>query len=949
MRKWRETMCRKNFPKNRIIIFLLLAVFILTMPSANPVQANLLFEIDNPPEINEWGTESYKRVDQTNSIGGADQRDSTKWEIDCALCKPYFYHMDTHNIQLDSNDNPHIIFGGDHLYYVYYGDSEWHRILLDGNPHVGGGSSLFLDENDHPHISYFDEFNNFLKYAYFDGSEWHFSEVKQNLMIPKTTSLAVDSSGNPHICFVDNETMTYAANDGSDWAFYDYKNSGEFECSMAVDNNDNPHLLFVYNVEESGTYLRHSFFDDSNMLTEDIAFDSDDWGISNSSVAIDSQNNIHIIYNQIHQDYLKYGYRDASGWTLETIHISDSYSATSISIDQFDNPHISFYNIYEGVQYARYNPDTSDWEFYKVGDNYGGYNYTSLDLNASNLPVILFFDEKDDALKFTFVSDSNWVTWIIEYRKRGGDYTSISIDQNDQPHIGFRFGPSYYGNDFLFYAYKVSDSWQIHNSNKICDGWISTDFDSNDIAHIIYTYLKDLEGWMGDVPSLRYATFNGNNWTDEELFWIGSAFTEIRYNALAIDSNDKLHIGYQHTGENNLEYRSGSGSDWSLIHIIDENEAGFYTSLDIDSENNPHIVYVSNTVLKYTYYDGDQWKIHAFNDSVAYTSIALDSQDLPHISYTLEDTHNLIYTYFDGIIWKTYTVDSQSEVYDTVIALDKENNPHIAYYADNSLKYAYFDGQSWLIETIDPNGDVGKYPSIAIDSLDQPQISYYDASNWDLKYAFLPWETSNAAPAFISIPKIGAAQDVAYEYNVQTDDPDLNHGDTMTISANAIPAWLTLTDKGDGTALLSGTPGGSQLGEHTVTLVVTDSLGLSDTQSFTITVSEEDPSPNFTSSPITHATEGVKYQYGIRADDPDLSRAEALTITAPVCPVWLLLTDNGDGTGVLQGTPNAVDIGEHAVQLVVTDSQGFTDSQSFTITVVSESESNNTYIPVIIH
>jgi hypothetical protein len=42
-----------------------------------------------------------------------------------------------------------------------------------------------------------------------------------------------------------------------------------------------------------------------------------------------------------------------------------------------------------------------------------------------------------------------------------------------------------------------------------------------------------------------------------------------------------------------------------------------------------------------------------------------------------------------------------------------------------------------VIETIDSEGDVGRFTSLAIDSLDYPHISYYDNSFGDLKYAYL--------------------------------------------------------------------------------------------------------------------------------------------------------------------------------------------------------------------
>jgi hypothetical protein len=54
--------------------------------------------------------------------------------------------------------------------------------------------------------------------------------------------------------------------------------------------------------------------------------------------------------------------------------------------------------------------------------------------------------------------------------------------------------------------------------------------------------------------------------------------------------------------------------------------------------------------------------------------------------------------------------------------------------------------------------------------------------------------------------------------------------------------WLTLTDNGDGTAALSGTPTGDDVaGPNDVTLEVVDGAGLSDTQTFSIVFADTTP------------------------------------------------------------------------------------------------------------
>jgi hypothetical protein len=69
------------------------------------------------------------------------------------------------------------------------------------------------------------------------------------------------------------------------------------------------------------------------------------------------------------------------------------------------------------------------------------------------------------------------------------------------------------------------------------------------------------------------------------------------------------------------------------------------------------------------------------------------------------------------------------------LALDSGDNPHISYYdfTNNDLKYAAWTGSSWNMQTVDSEGFVGLHASIALDSSDNPHISYYGENA--LKYA----------------------------------------------------------------------------------------------------------------------------------------------------------------------------------------------------------------------
>ena len=155
---------------------------------------------------------------------------------------------------------------------------------------------------------------------------------------------------------------------------------------------------------------------------------------------------------------------------------------------------------------------------------------------------------------------------------------------------------------------------------------------------------------------------------------------------------------------------------------------------------------------------------------------------------------------------------------------------------------------------------------------------------------------SNHAPTFTSTNPTAATSGTAFNYSITTNDVD---GDTLIITAPTDPSWLTLTDNGDGTATLSGTPTNSNSGNNSVVLRVSDGTTTTD-QSFTLDVSATNHAPAFTSTGPTSAIASTAFTYHITTSDSD---NDAVTITAPTKPPWLTFHDNGDGTASLSGTP----------------------------------------------
>jgi hypothetical protein len=127
------------------------------------------------------------------------------------------------------------------------------------------------------------------------------------------------------------------------------------------------------------------------------------------------------------------------------------------------------------------------------------------------------------------------------------------------------------------------------------------------------------------------------------------------------------------------------------------------------------------------------------------SSIAVDGSDKVHISY--RGGGGLTYATNASGAWVTATVDwdENGGLYSS-LALDSLGDAHISYYdvTNADLRYATNASGDWVVETLDSDGDVGWDTSIALDSWDNVHISYYDVTNADLKHvtnASGDWET----------------------------------------------------------------------------------------------------------------------------------------------------------------------------------------------------------------
>jgi hypothetical protein len=170
------------------------------------------------------------------------------------------------------------------------------------------------------------------------------------------------------------------------------------DSSLAIDSNDNLHVTYLDNTNGNLEYMTY----DGSSWSTPVSLDSTDNVGSDSSLAIDSSDNLHVTYRDYTNHNLEYMTHDGSSWStpvsLDSTDIVGDYS--SLAIDSNDNLHVTYRDITNyNLEYMTY--DGSSWSTpvsIDSTDIVGSHSSLAIDSN-DNLHVT-YLDYTNDNLEY---------------------------------------------------------------------------------------------------------------------------------------------------------------------------------------------------------------------------------------------------------------------------------------------------------------------------------------------------------------------------------------------------------------------------------------------------------------------------------------------------------------------------------------------------------------------
>jgi hypothetical protein len=666
----------------------------------------------------------------------------------------------------DDGGNLNAAYGGDFLYYAYQPKGgSWQFELVDngdGRGGVGAYASIAVDSFRMPHIAYYDNVLHNLKYAVQSCNEetcWWTIQVVDGGRADAGLypSIAVDGAYGVHIAYYDG---TYNS------LRYAYKASGSTTWTLTpahVDNTKNVGLspsLALNGTTPCIAYLDKTVFDNVKVLFTCAPFTTHEQIDTNTGnfVALS-------IGGGYYQLAYQFEYRDAARPECQ-LNYNVAYRFKTPGQGSWTNGDLPLEDLCEDGHYP-----------------FRGFDL-SMSLNSTGLPQIVFEDRiGGDHLRYfrrTAIIGGSWTeqtsfvttngmdayysiamdgsiahiwfqqaTWDIDHVwGSGGLYqqelivadappagtTSSLATKNGDPAVAYQRGFD------LYYTFRSGGAWSV--PEMISDHvYRKPDLLFGPGPKVIY-FQDDFENMEEITFAWRRCIGLVCGWPQLPL--INNAWPNMQMN-LTQDSTGKNYSVYKN-GANKVVLASNPGGIWQEEReIFSTTVAGnVYANVDIDSVGEIHVIFtddIGRLLYKSSlpFWPGNPEVIANLGGTSKIPNELSIYLDIPRVVYYEPSTGWLKYAPRFMNSWQPEPITFLGKGYTSGFSfvMDTTGTPYVAFYDPvyKNLVLGSKQVSGWQFLAIDTNGDVGQQPSLAVDANGLKRISYYDATNGDLKVA----------------------------------------------------------------------------------------------------------------------------------------------------------------------------------------------------------------------
>lgn len=525
----------------------------------------------------------------------------------------------------------------------------WYHQVVDGKglENKGDAISIDIDAYDSKAIVYIGDSSLNIATKYKDDSNYYRETIDHCRYYYTSADVSYDKYGNLHVAYIadcNGGRVNYATFDGSKWIKEIVDDEHSYDnVDIITDSYGVPHLSYYDDTENN---LRYATRTGSGSWQVSIVDAIGNVG-SNSEIYVSDKDEPHIVYSDNDSECLKHAYIGKFGWqstNLPNVESSSIHNEIYGAIEILDeNTFTVSFNSSGDLLYAKYNGFS--WEMETVSDIYPVTIDSTID--SQGRATITFKDYNSSERYVATKTDTGWTEKLIE---ENCGAAAIATTSNDKSHIAcMMWNQSDYGYQ-LRHIYGSGTQWTQktvdHDPSSIntsFSGEISMDLDSSGVPHIGYPY-QDFVG---------YANWNGSVWKRIHVL-VGEDNYEVEDVELIMEG-ENVHMIASKFNSLYYLYKSKDASSFTSETIWNSSSFITYLSLQLDSQNHPHLVFYDSSSeddLRYMYYDGTSWNITTIdtNGNVgAYAQLRLDSNDVPYVLYKRED--NVRLAFWGGSGW----------------------------------------------------------------------------------------------------------------------------------------------------------------------------------------------------------------------------------------------------------------------------------------------------------